>query len=253
LPKRVDAQLEGKYSELRRQHTLTLVKEPMDEVARCLRPIDTILQAWALIPGGAMLYPRVKIGDLSVTSEYFLNHLSTGYPEIYALMSQYEAQYNASVDKVEHIYSKVKSQLDNLKGKDVINWENGSTVWTMQAFSNEVDSQIRRGGPLQKCQVESFSIRLSGYIIAKVHNSDDVNLVVNTMNSLLENQLILGDLEDIWVGTQPLSEVYLRVGRRFSELKANAEAGVDLRGFCQGGVEAGYESDDLLRGPHDKA
>jgi len=213
----------------------------MEQVARCLRPIDQILQAWAMPPSGELFYPRVKIGDLSVNGEYFLNHLSTGYPDLHGLIEQYESQYNALVDKVERIYAKVKAQLDELKGKEIIQWENG-TVWAMQAFSNEIDAQIRRGVTVQKCQLEGGNIRLSAYIVVKVRDLDDAGLVVSTVNSLLDNQLLVGDLKDIWIEAQPLSQVLGRINRRMSVLKANGEAGADILGFCEGGVEAGYEN-----------
>lgn len=239
---------EGKHIEstlsLRRDHSRLLTEKPLDEIKRNLEHADNILMVWVQGATNQIARRRIDIdAEISPNAQFFLNHLRTGYRDLYATIEDYEKSFNELVDRELATYGKVLTAMNDFAAlQEGVHWE-VSAARCVEAFSQMIEVEIGRGGKHQLAIVETPSrVRLGSYIIAHTDDDDASSKLAKRINSLFEDENIIQELKRIARESQDsLAKVRRLIDNQLEDIRALVLSNVPLEGWCRGGETGGYE------------
>ncbi len=224
----------------RRDHWRTLVTNPIVHLKNKLPDINNI-------PSSNR--QNIDIHESkAIDTDFFYEHLNTGYPQLMKKICRYQESYNGKVNQVNLVYQRASDLLEqkweadpdftNMKPdiKSVINQ-------IISNFSSEV--AMRFVNKIEPRLVSIPSNVPNAILIASMHimiyDSIDIEKVVSDLNLILESTACYGELQQLWEDSQPLSKLRNQIWVELNRIKGWVMAGVPLKGSCSAGREANYE------------
>ncbi len=229
---------------LRREHSRFLTDKPLDEVRQNLDYPNNLLMVWVNGATNEIIRRKIDVdGNLSPNARFLLNHLETGYPNLYGAIGNYENSFNRLIDRELVAYGKVHTALKEFASQqEGIHWE-VSAARCVEAFSQMIEVEIGRGGKREAASVERTNrVRLGSYIIAHTDDQDTSSKLGDRMNSLFGDRNIIEELKQVAKESQ--GELLKRrrlIDNQLEEIRALVLSNVPLDGWCLGGQTGEYE------------
>jgi len=224
----------------RREHALSLLGQPLQALLNSLRSVHIILYVWA-DAAGKLTTPKIRVKEvLDQEASLLMEHLETGETHLFQEIVEYQDSYNRLTERSNVVYYKV---LELLKGIPLERPISPSYETAVRAFSEAVTSNIANRS--KQCQAgiasgETPSVMLSSYRL-QTNSWDDAKTVKEQINSLLQSNEVISNLETVWADAQKIEGKHKKIVSQINLLKAYSQSGVYLRGWCKAGVESGYE------------
>lgn len=224
----------------RRDHWRTLVTKPINHLIKQLLQISNILHRRR---------QKIDIHKLkSIDTEFFYEHLNTGYPQLMQTICRYQESYNGKVEQVNSIYHRASELLEQ-------KWEDDPEIINMKPhlksfindligyFSSEVAMSFVNNTEPRSVSIPTNSANTilicNSHII--IDESIDREKVVSDLNLIFESTEVYGELQKLWEESQPSSKVPKQIIDELNLIRGWVMAGVPLKGSCSAGREANYE------------
>lgn len=229
----------------RREHALMLVTEPLKSLQNSLCYVERILQVGTT--RGEFYIFKVELHEhRSPEIEFLFEHLKNGYPQLLQAIYRYQDSYNKIVDRVLTTYRRALDLLEQTWGvePDLLTVVTSPKIYAaraIEAFSKEVTNRLVHEDEPRIATVQSPSIINVWSTNIVAFPETDAERIVHTLNSILEDPEIFGQLQQLWEEAKPLREERDEIDFQLERIRAYAHAGIFLHGSCTAGREAHYE------------
>ncbi len=224
----------------RREHERILITNPLDQLKTSVLSINNVL------------INRFHYMDIhqsrSPDTEFFYEHLKTGYPELWQTIFRYENTYNSRVSQVELIYQNASDLLEKKWGDDPnFNIEThqlkNDIKRIIEAFYGEVVRRLIHDTELQlpSAHLEDPPRIIVGATHIMITSGIDIEKAVTDLNSILEGSVVFVKLQQLWKKYKSLSVNHSEIHYELDHMRALVHSGVHLKGWCTVGIAAKYE------------
>ncbi|MDH2902214.1 MAG: ATP-binding protein [archaeon] len=230
---------------IRREHALFLIGAPLDTLRESIRTTDSgeILSLWAVQPDVFVTYSTHLTEPDTIEKGLLLSHIQSGYSDLYRSLVDYEKLFNEIAKEVHQIYSIIFSELKEVLAHHPIEWvSNPATM--MQAFSwtvaNTIARNIQYDLKLNTTATAYPLIALNNQAVISIKDQNEAGKIFAIFTSL-PNHREFSRLREMWKKAQPLMEQYKSINKELQRMRIFVNQGVELKGSCDAGIEAGYE------------
>lgn len=230
---------------IRREHALFLIGAPLDRLRQSIRPTDSgeILSLWAVEPDLFKGYEMHFTELDSIEEGLILSHIRSGYPDLYSSLVEHEKLFNEIAKEIHQIYSVILFELKQSLAPYPMEWVTNPAMM-MQAFSGTVVNMIARNMQyylkLDTTATAHPLIALNNQAIISIKDQNEAGKIFAIFNSL-PKQPEFSHLRETWKKAQPLIQQYKSIYNQLERIRIFVNQGVELKGSCDAGIEAGYE------------
>ena len=235
----------------RRNHSLTLVDEPLTSVRPGLSSPDRALIVNAYYPRGK---PRLETLSADFrdrinkepNKKFLLSHLQTGYPDIFTALEEYDKEFNRISSEALTMYEEQVKQLQE-------QW----VAWDLQLFPidfygvvqtlSEDLGSVKRGGDSQIIAIDliggGFNVRYGSRTVlsGKAEPSSATNHLVRALEDFRDDAKFKKRWEEYYSQASLLYEKAEKIEEDLNLIQAHVRAGNFIKGSCEAGIDAGYE------------